>query len=111
MLNNLTAPIRGANCSMQFFGASVEAIQARSSCRAHGIVYPARHPQRKRARQFSLTPLGEALKSDAPGGARSSVLTIASDWWFRGFGELAACSSPRWYSRPPIRHIPVRCSM
>jgi hypothetical protein len=38
--------------------------------------------------QFSLTPLGEALKADAPGAARSSVLTLASDWWFRGFGEL-----------------------
>ena len=40
------------------------------------------------SRQFSLTPLGAALKADAPGAARSSVLTIASDWWFRGFGEL-----------------------
>jgi hypothetical protein len=40
------------------------------------------------SRQFSLTPLGEALKANAPGAARSSVLTIASDWWFRGFGEL-----------------------
>jgi hypothetical protein len=40
------------------------------------------------SRQFSLTPLGDALKADAPGAARSSVLTIASDWWVRGFGEL-----------------------
>jgi hypothetical protein len=39
-------------------------------------------------RRFSLTPLGDALKADAPGAARSSVLTIASDWWIRGFGEL-----------------------
>src|SRR5687768_10348559 len=39
-------------------------------------------------RGFSLTPLGEALKTGAPGSARASVLTVASDWWFRGFGEL-----------------------
>ena len=38
--------------------------------------------------QFTLTPLGEALKSGAPGSARASILTIASDWWVRGFGEL-----------------------
>ena len=44
-------------------------------------------------RRFGLTPLGEALRSGAPGSARASVLTIASDWWFRGFGELE-------YSRP-----------
>src|SRR6188768_4052698 len=38
--------------------------------------------------RFALTPLGEALKTGAPGAARPSILTIASDWWFRGFGEL-----------------------
>jgi O-methyltransferase domain len=38
--------------------------------------------------RFALTPLGEALKTGAPGSARASVLTIASDWWVRGFGEL-----------------------
>jgi hypothetical protein len=38
--------------------------------------------------RFGLTPLGEALKSGAPGAGRSTVLTVASDWWFRGFGEL-----------------------
>ena len=39
-------------------------------------------------RRFGLTPLGEALKKGAPGSARASILTIASDWWVRGFGEL-----------------------
>ena len=38
--------------------------------------------------RFALTPLGEALEAGAPGSARASVLTIASDWWVRGFGEL-----------------------
>ena len=41
------------------------------------------------SRRFSLTPLGEALETGAPGSARASVLTLASDWWIRGFGELA----------------------
>lgn len=40
------------------------------------------------SRRFALTPLGEALKTGAPGSARASVLTLASDWWVRGFGEL-----------------------
>jgi hypothetical protein len=39
-------------------------------------------------RRFELTPLGEALRLGAPGSARASVLTSASDWWVRGFGEL-----------------------
>jgi O-methyltransferase. len=38
--------------------------------------------------RFGLTPLGEALKTGAPGSARASVLTIASDWWVRGFDEI-----------------------
>src|SRR5262245_28303175 len=38
--------------------------------------------------RFGLTPLGEALKAGAPGAARSTILTVASDWFTRGFGEL-----------------------
>jgi hypothetical protein len=38
--------------------------------------------------QFGLTPLGEALQTGAPGCARATVLTIASDWWSRGFEQL-----------------------
>jgi hypothetical protein len=40
-------------------------------------------------RRFGLTPLGEALRTGAPGSARASILTIASPWWVQGFGELA----------------------
>ena len=38
--------------------------------------------------RFALTPLGEALKTGAPGAARPTILTLASDWWMRGFGQL-----------------------
>ncbi|PWT92372.1 MAG: methyltransferase [Acidobacteria bacterium] len=38
--------------------------------------------------RFGLTPLGEALKTGAPGSARPSILTIAAPWWMQGFGEL-----------------------
>ena len=38
--------------------------------------------------RFALTPLGEALKSGAPGAARATILTVASDWWTRGFEQL-----------------------
>jgi hypothetical protein len=37
---------------------------------------------------FALTPLGDALKTGAPGSARATILTVASDWWVRGFGHL-----------------------
>src|SRR4051812_23061947 len=37
---------------------------------------------------FTLTPLGQALRKDAPGAARSTILLMASDWWFRGWNEL-----------------------
>jgi hypothetical protein len=38
--------------------------------------------------RFGLTPVGEALRTGAPGSARASILTIASDWWIDGFREL-----------------------
>src|SRR5262245_16270280 len=37
---------------------------------------------------FGLTPLGQALRTGAPGSARATILTIASDWWSRGFEQL-----------------------
>jgi hypothetical protein len=40
------------------------------------------------AHRFSLTPLGEALKTGAPGSVRATILTVASDWWSRGFEQL-----------------------
>jgi hypothetical protein len=41
--------------------------------------------------RFALTPLGEALKKDAPGFARSSVLTLGADLRWRSWGELLHC--------------------
>jgi hypothetical protein len=38
--------------------------------------------------RFTLTPLGHALKSGAPGSARASILTLASDWMSHGWGHL-----------------------
>ena len=37
---------------------------------------------------FALTPLGEALKTGAPGSARPTVLTLASNWMSRGWEHL-----------------------
>src|SRR6516165_8996356 len=37
---------------------------------------------------FGLTPLGQALRAGAPGSARATILTLASEWWARGFEQL-----------------------
>jgi len=39
-------------------------------------------------RRFTLTPLGEALRSGAPGAARATILTLASNWMSQGFDHL-----------------------
>ena len=38
--------------------------------------------------RFSLTPLGAALQSGAPGAARASILTLASPWVSQSFDHL-----------------------
>jgi hypothetical protein len=38
--------------------------------------------------RFSLTPLGEALRTDTPGSIRSTVLTLAGGLFTKSFGEL-----------------------
>src|SRR5579864_6050377 len=40
------------------------------------------------AHRFSLTPLGEALKTGAPGSARATVLTAGGDWFTCGMDQL-----------------------
>lgn len=39
-------------------------------------------------RRFALTPMGETLKSGAPGAARATVLAIAGSWAWASFGEF-----------------------
>jgi hypothetical protein len=39
-------------------------------------------------RRFALTPLGEALKTGAPGSARASLLTIGSPWFNSSFENI-----------------------
>jgi O-methyltransferase domain/Dimerisation domain len=38
--------------------------------------------------RFALTALGQALRTGAPGSARPSILTLASDWMSQGMGQL-----------------------
>jgi hypothetical protein len=39
-------------------------------------------------RRFALTSLGAALKTGAPGSARATILTLASNWMSQGFDHL-----------------------
>lgn len=38
--------------------------------------------------RFALTPLGGALKTGAPGSARSTILALAGEWWWRGWEQF-----------------------
>jgi hypothetical protein len=38
--------------------------------------------------KFALTALGEALKSDAPGSARSTILTMSGGWMWKALGDF-----------------------
>ena len=38
--------------------------------------------------KFALTELGDALRSDAPGSARSTILAMSGTWMWRAFGEF-----------------------
>jgi len=41
--------------------------------------------------RFGLTPLGDALRSNAPGSARATILALAGDWWWRGWDHVLHC--------------------
>src|SRR5438552_5190620 len=41
--------------------------------------------------RFVLGPLGEALKTGAPGSARATILALAGDWWWRGWDQFMYC--------------------
>ena len=38
--------------------------------------------------RFALTPLGDALRTGAPGSARATILTLANETWVQGFTQL-----------------------
>jgi SAM-dependent methyltransferase len=54
-------------------------LRALASCGVVTEVEPGR---------FALTPLGAALRSDAPGAARATVLTLAGDWQWTAWGKF-----------------------
>jgi hypothetical protein len=40
------------------------------------------------AQRFALTPLGQALRTGAPGSARATLLALAGNWQWRGWEEF-----------------------
>ena len=42
-------------------------------------------------RRFALKPLGEALKTGAPGSARATILALAGDMWYQGWQHILYC--------------------
>ena len=40
------------------------------------------------AQRFALTPLGEALKTGAPGSARATLIAFGGQWFSRGWAEI-----------------------
>jgi hypothetical protein len=42
-------------------------------------------------RRFALKPLGEALKTGAPGSARATILALAGDMWYQGWEHILHC--------------------
>lgn len=40
------------------------------------------------SQRFALTPLGEALKTGAPGSARATLLAFCGHWFWRGWEEI-----------------------
>ena len=40
------------------------------------------------AQRFALTPLGEALKTGAPGSARATLIAFGGPWFWRGWEEI-----------------------
>jgi O-methyltransferase/methyltransferase family protein len=51
---------------------------------------------------FALTPLGEALKKDAPGSARASTLTLAGDLVSRAWDQLTYSLKT---GKPALEHV------
>jgi SAM-dependent methyltransferase len=41
--------------------------------------------------RFALTPLGEALRAEAPGSARATILALAGGYWWRGWEHFLYC--------------------